>query len=205
MTARATEKPAARATRTKQEEENGVEVNGISRREFLFYIWGASMVMLMGAGAGTLIWYLLPRFRAGEFGGDFPLSGTALPIAGAPPQDNPQGRFWLSHTDEGQVMALYKVCTHLGCLFKWVPTNNRFECPCHGSKFMANGLYIEGPAPRGLDRFEVTVVLNNGTELVSDANGIVDLADPAQVSEFIVHTGQKISGPPAGVEEYTSA
>lgn len=205
MTARATEEASARATRAIQQEEDSSPVSGINRREFLYYIWGASMVMLLGGGAGTLIWYLLPRFREGEFGGDFPMAGSALPVQAAPPQDNPQGRFWLTHTDEGQVMALYKVCTHLGCLFKWVGTNNRFECPCHGSKFQANGLYIEGPAPRGLDRFEVTVVLNDGTELLSDENGIVELADPAQVSEFIVHTGRKVTGPPADVDDYPSA
>jgi cytochrome b6-f complex iron-sulfur subunit len=196
MTTTAQEKPAARA-RAPQADDSQVEVSGVSRREFLYYIWGASMVMLLGAGSGALVWYLLPRFRAGEFGGDFVLSSAQLPQEGTAPQDNPQGRFWLSNTDTG-VLALYKVCTHLGCLFKWVGTNDRFECPCHGSKFHANGLYIEGPAPRSLDRFEVTVVLNNGTELTGDENGIVELEDPSQVREFIVHTGQRIQGPPAG-------
>lgn len=197
MTTQSAEQPAARAARAKPDDDQPVDVSGINRREFLYYIWGASMVMLMGGTGGMLLWYMLPRFRAGEFGGDFFVSGSALPPEGSPPQDNPQGRFWLSHTETG-VAAIYKVCTHLGCLFKWVGTNSRFECPCHGSKFQANGLYIEGPAPRSLDRFEVTVVLNDGTEVVSDENGVVHLEDPSRVSEFIVHTGRRVNGLPVG-------
>lgn len=196
MTTHATEKPVARA-RAKEAEPQSVEASGINRREFLFYIWGASMVMLMGAGGGALLWYMLPRFRAGEFGGDFFMPASIIPPQGSAPQDNPQGRFWLTNTEVG-FMALYKVCTHLGCLFKWVGTNNRFECPCHGSKFQANGLYIEGPAPRSLDRFEVTLVLEDGSEVQSDENGIVQLPDLGRVREFIVHTGSRIQGPPAG-------
>ena len=49
------------------------------------------------------------------------------------------------------------VCTHLGCLYKWEPSNSRFECPCHGSKFSREGHYIEGPAPRSLDQFVIKV------------------------------------------------
>lgn len=154
------------------------------------------MVMLLGAGSGALLWYMLPRFRAGEFGGDFFVPPGQLPPMGAEPADNPQGRFWFSNSEEG-VVALYKVCTHLGCLFKWVGTNSRFECPCHGSKFQANGLYIEGPAPRSLDRFEMTAVLNDGSAIDSDEHGVVQLDDPSQVKEFIVHTGKRIQGPAA--------
>ena len=156
------------------------------------------MVMVLGAGTGSILWYMLPRFRAGEFGGDFFVPAAQTPPLDSAPADNPQGRFWFSNTDSG-VAALYKVCTHLGCLFKWVTTNNRFECPCHGSKFQANGLYIEGPAPRSLDRFELTARLNNGSEVVSDEFGLVHLDDLSQVTEFVVHTGKKIKGPGHGV------
>ncbi len=202
MTTESVEKPAARTARAqKAKAEEAVDSSGISRREFLYYIWGASMIMLMGGFAGALLWYLLPRFRAGEFGGDFYVPGAQLPPLGSAPQDNPQGRFWLTHTEIG-IAALYKVCTHLGCLFKWVETNDRFECPCHGSKFEAGGLYIEGPAPRSLDRFEITVIMQDGSQAESDANGLVKLDNPAQVQEFIVHTGRRVQGLPAG-QKYT--
>ncbi len=45
--------------------------SGITRREFLYYIWGASIALLTVQGAGLLIWSLIPRFREGEFGGRF--------------------------------------------------------------------------------------------------------------------------------------
>jgi cytochrome b6-f complex iron-sulfur subunit len=67
------------------------------------------------------------------------------------------------------------VCTHLGCLYKWEPANFRFECPCHGSKFSHDGFYIEGPAPRSLDYFEVR-----------QENG-----------QIIVDTGKRITGDPS--------
>jgi cytochrome b6-f complex iron-sulfur subunit len=169
-----------------------VPVKGVNRREFLFYIWGASMALLTAQFGGVIIWFALPRFRAGEFGGVFPLSPGDLPQVGAPPVSNPAGKFWLSNTDEG-VLALSMVCTHLGCLFKWVPANDRFECPCHGSKFTATGEYIEGPAPRGLDKFEVTVVTGAGS-VAAEAAGEPVPTDGA--TRIDVNTGKKIKGNP---------
>ena len=196
-TAPPAKQPVVCTARAQKLTQNAVEVSGISRREFLYYIWGASMVMMMGGATAALIWSMLPRFRAGEFGGDFFVSASELPEKDSGPEDNPQGRFWFSNTDDG-IAALYKVCTHLGCLFKWVDTNHRFECPCHGSKFQLNGIYIEGPAPRSLDRFEITAVLNDGTQVDGDENGLLHLEDPEQVQEYIIHTGLKIKGPTAG-------
>src|SRR5260221_7969861 len=133
---------------------------GVSRREFLFYIWGASMALLLAESAGVIVWFALPKFHAGEFGGLFSFDPANLPAKGAVPMPYSAGKFWLSHTNDG-LLALSMVCTHLGCLFKWADANNRFECPCHGSKFYANGLKIPGnpavvgPALRNLDRVEM--------------------------------------------------
>ena len=55
------------------------------------------------------------------------------------------------------VAAIYKVCTHLGCIYKWNDASNRFECPCHGSKYRLDGRRIQSPAPVDLDRFEMTI------------------------------------------------
>ncbi|WGV25641.1 cytochrome b6-f complex iron-sulfur subunit [Halotia branconii] len=38
-------------------------------------------------------------------------------------------------------------CTHLGCTFPWNPNDNQFQCPCHGSRYDADGRVIRGPAP----------------------------------------------------------
>jgi cytochrome b6-f complex iron-sulfur subunit len=120
-----------------------VEVALPSRREFLYYIWGASIAMVIGEIVGASLWFVFPRFAAGEFGGSFSVDPTELPESGGAPIAKPEGRFWLSRPImDGQdtFVALYAVCTHLGCLPKWVDVNDRFECPCHGSKYQRSGL-----------------------------------------------------------------
>jgi cytochrome b6-f complex iron-sulfur subunit len=105
--------------------------------------------------------------------------------------NNPAGKFWLSNSEQG-IVALYKVCTHLGCLYAWVEVNGRFECPCHGSKFELDGQFIEGPAPRSLDRFAMTIRLNSGGELVINEAGDPLQVDASQVSEVVIDTGERI-------------
>ena len=134
---------------------SSVEMN---RREFLTYAWGGALALLgLQAGVGTFL-FMYPRFKAGEFGGKFFLGPeAALPDPTAPPLPDTTGKFWLVNTEDAGPKALYMVCTHLGCLYKWEASNGRFECPCHGSKFTREGNYIEGPAPRSLDHFDITI------------------------------------------------
>jgi cytochrome b6-f complex iron-sulfur subunit len=60
-------------------------------------------------------------------------------------------------TAEG-VMSLYQRCVHLGCRVPFCNSSKWFECPCHGSKYNNAGEYKLGPAPRGLDRFQMSIV-----------------------------------------------
>lgn len=55
------------------------------------------------------------------------------------------------------VMPLYQRCVHLGCRVPFCKQSQWFECPCHGSKYNLAGEYELGPAPRGLDRFPVSI------------------------------------------------
>ena len=173
-----------------------VQVSVPSRREFLYYIWGASMVMLLGEVTAGLIWFAFPRFKEGEFGGIFKFDAEALPKVGEPPDTIASGRFHLVNVPDEGALALYVVCTHLGCIPKWVPTNNRFECPCHGSKYRMDGHYIEGPAPRSLDRFVLTIEYNDGTTAQTDAAGDPIALDPDKsIVGLIVDTGKRIMRP----------
>jgi len=168
-----------------------VQVAAPNRREFLYYIWGASMALLLGEATATIIWFSLPRFKEGTFGGVFSFAADRVPSVGSGPLNVPEGRFWVSNSDKGLVI-LYAVCTHLGCLPKWVDVNFRFECPCHGSKFQIDGTYIEGPAPRSLDRFKTTLTFTDGSTVVQNASGDpIDLAG-REIASVAIDTGTRL-------------
>lgn len=63
---------------------------------------------------------------------------------------------WMIRTAEG-IYALSTICTHLGCTPNWLGTENKFKCPCHGSGFYKNGINFEGPAPRPLERYRISL------------------------------------------------
>jgi cytochrome b6-f complex iron-sulfur subunit len=192
---------------------------GINRREFLYYIWGASLALFTAELTGLIIWFAIPRFREGEFGGNFVVSIDALPGINEPPAANAEGRFWLVNLDTGQpnnlmypapdeieagtvikgVAAVYKVCTHLGCIYAWNDATTRFECPCHGSKYRLDGRRVESPAPRTLDRFELSALDASGAVLATaelDADDFyAPLVLPENTASLQVNTGQKKNGP----------
>jgi len=189
----------------------------MTRREFLYYVWGASMALFMAEFGGAILWFALPRFRAGEFGGKFTLPVSEIPAVDAEPKDFPAGRFWLINlgpqraADSRQpadypvkegVAAVYKVCVHLGCLYKWVTVNDWFECPCHGSKYLASGARTDGPATRNLDVFIMRALDANGNELAktkagdptSDPEAGAPFALPEGTAFIEIDTGKRIQG-----------
>ena len=193
----------------------------MTRREFLYYIWAASMALFLAETGGAILWFAVPRFKAGEFGGVFDLDIAAVPPVDSGPVAFDSGRFWLVNngpkeldhqytyngdklkTDYPQqpgVKALYKVCVHLGCLYKWVPTNDRFECPCHGSKYLPTGIRVDGPARRNLDVFVIQAVDASGkvldetkAEVGSLQGGAVNITGAAKL---LINTGKRIVGAP---------
>ncbi len=63
---------------------------------------------------------------------------------------------WMIKTAEG-IYALSTTCTHLGCTPNWLSGENKFKCPCHGSGFYKTGINFEGPAPRPLERYRISM------------------------------------------------
>ena len=43
-------------------------------------------------------------------------------------------------------------CPHMGCALKWNPQEHSWDCPCHGSRFEANGKLIDNPATGNLKK-----------------------------------------------------
>ena len=72
------------------------------------------------------------------------------------------------------LMALWQRCVHLGCRVPSCESSQGFECPCHGSKYNRHGEYEDGPAPRNLDRFAVSV--DKAGQLVIDTGTVVQTA-----------------------------
>ena len=160
------------------------ETYGQTRRQFLNRgIVGFFVVGLSGFGAAVIA-FLWPTLSAG-FGAKI-TAGTVADVqkqlATKQPFYNPQGRFYINPypTDPGTIgrakkvysdaivsgmqagyVALYQKCVHLGCRVPWCQTSQWFECPCHGSKYSRVGEKKGGPAPRGLDRFALSVSAGN--------------------------------------------
>ncbi len=167
----------------------------LSRREFLNYAWLASLGILALESGVVLYKFALPRLGPGEFGGPVDIGPSeALPGPGADPEPFSKAKFWWVVTDEG-ALALYKVCTHLGCLFDWKPVQGKFICPCHGSQFERDGTFVEGPAPRSLDRLVIRALDSSGNEIARTSGD----GDPLRIpigSQLIVETGERIFGAP---------
>ncbi len=83
--------------------------------------------------------------------------------------------------------AISAACTHLGCTVKMVKLNQpkkvtvagreideqvEFHCPCHGSKYYGDGTNYAGPAPRGLDYFNLEVSPDDGQLIVDMATKV---------------------------------
>lgn len=125
---------------------------GTSRRDFFGRIGiAACAAAVAGSGVVTLD-YLRPRvlfepptrFRA----------GTPLDYPEGVVRFNKQQRAYVIGASGG-VYALSAVCTHLGCITRFLSDEKCIACPCHGSRFDLEGNVIHGPAPRPLQWLEV--------------------------------------------------
>lgn len=175
----------------------------ITRRELLNYAWLASIGLFTAETVGLSLWFAFPNFLQGQFGGQFPIGGASsvLPEVNAGPKPYTDGKFWLVNVDDeapnGEprqgVLALFKVCTHLGCLYQWIEVTVRFECPCHGSKFALTGDYLVGPARRSLDRFVIQAYRADGSLRAETT----PLGEPLLIEaddQLVIDTGQRILG-----------
>ena len=52
----------------------------------------------------------------------------------------------LYRDQDGKLTKLSAVCPHLGCLVTFNSVEQSWDCPCHGSRFKADGTVVNGPA-----------------------------------------------------------
>lgn len=144
----------------------------MARRDFLNTTWKVLGVALIVEAGWTSYDILNPRSAVG-FGGvvdagpvdDYLTEGTVKYFL--------DGRFYVTQF-QGGLRALYQKCPHLGCKVGDCTTagaSSGFRCPCHGSMYNVIGEYLDGPAPRGMDRFPISI--ENGRVMV-DTSSIVE-------------------------------
>lgn len=56
-----------------------------------------------------------------------------------------------SRDEKGKLTAVSAVCTHMGCIVHWNRPEHTWDCPCHGSRFQADGKVMAGPAESPLE------------------------------------------------------
>ncbi|MCP3857040.1 MAG: Rieske 2Fe-2S domain-containing protein [Actinomycetia bacterium] len=177
------------------------ETLGVNRRQFL----NRSIVVSFGLGLSSFgaacIAMLWPK-AGGGFGSAINVGQVGAIKDTIQANDGffyvPEGRMWIVEFPDTAVdaaedayseaeiegmreglLAIYQKCPHLGCRVPSCLTSQWFECPCHGSQFNRVGEKRGGPAPRGMDRFAMSV---------NDRG------------EFVVDTGTIIPGPPIGTD-----
>jgi cytochrome b6-f complex iron-sulfur subunit len=182
---------------------------GVTRRQFLNRGILVAMLGALGTFGASLLAFLWPS-SSGGFGGTISagkladinsyISTNAQPfyvpeartyIQPYPKADLPAAKkiyddFIYAGMEQG-IVALYQKCVHLGCRVPWCQSAQWFECPCHGSKYNRVGEKRDGPAPRGLDRFQVLVSGGN----VTVNTGLLSVGPPIGTNT----TGQVAEGP----------
>ncbi len=138
----------------------------MDRRSFIKWsVVGWSAFVAVVAGYGSMVArYLFPNvlfepvqtFRAGV-PEDYEI--------GVSEQFKEKYGVWIVRDSE-KIFALSTVCTHLGCTPNYLPVDQKFKCPCHGSGFYTTGINFEGPAPRPLERFKI--YLSDQGEIIVD-------------------------------------
>jgi cytochrome b6-f complex iron-sulfur subunit len=185
------------------------ETLGITRRQF----FNRSIVAVFGFGLSSfgaaLLAFLWPS-NSGGFGAEITV-GSIDDILADIEEGNgfayyPEARLWVTRYPEAAlgkaqsvyspeelsgmeagVVALYQKCPHLGCRVPQCETSQWFECPCHGSQYNQVGEKKGGPAPRGMDRFPMTI---DGGNLTVDTGA--PILGPAIGTNT---TGQEAEGP----------
>ena len=128
----------------------------VSRRLVLRWLGWAGIWTFLGASVVSIIRFFFPRllfepptkFKIG--------SPNDYPVGSISERYKEKYRLWIVRESK-KLFVIEAKCTHLGCTPNWMESENKFKCPCHGSGFNRDGVKVEGPAPRPLQRFKVTM------------------------------------------------
>lgn len=163
---------------------HGTDDPSKSRREFLHQLGLGSLVLGAGAVGFQTIRSLVPNVLY-ESEQKFKIGLPSQLSEGVTFIEDKQ----LYIFKEGK--SFYSIsasCTHLGCTVKHTKLNqpkeveiggetktitSEFHCPCHGSKYYADGTNYSGPAPRPLKWFKLELSPDDG-QLIADMGNEVE-------------------------------
>lgn len=123
------------------------------RRDFLGLAaaWSAVLtvgVAVLGALRLPVPWAFPESSRRVKLGPASSYQGIAVTLL-------PDELMWVFSDDKG-LYAISAICTHLGCVVAR-QEGGGFFCPCHGSRFDAQGKVVKGPAPTALAHLALSV------------------------------------------------
>lgn len=151
--------------------------DSMTRRSMLSRLGAAAAVAGIGAQAGIALRSFVPNVSYD------PPSKTKIGL----PESFADGLTFVADKrvfiarDGKAFRAVSAVCTHLGCTVRAEafeqsdPTDpdarrlvqvHRFACPCHGSRYSADGSNLSGPAPRALPAYRLMLAPDDGQLIV---------------------------------------
>jgi cytochrome b6-f complex iron-sulfur subunit len=140
-----------------------------SRRRFLNYLLGTSLVATLGAIFYPIFKFMSPpqvieaaqnsvvAAKVNELAAN---AGKIFKFGSKPGL--------LVRTPTGDLKAFSAVCTHLDCIVQYRSDTKQIWCACHNGQYNLNGQNVGGPPPRPLDEYAVNV---RGDDVVVTKNG----------------------------------
>ncbi|MDB5033517.1 MAG: plastoquinol--plastocyanin reductase [Chlorobi bacterium] len=156
----------------------------LPRREFLEKIFTASIIAV--AAPMALLGKSVPVLsgKQGMLSGLYTLTLDQYPvlknIGGSVKLVVAGKEIRVTRASNTKITALSPICTHQGCTINdFNASLMRFECPCHGSRYDAEGKVLRGPAPLPLKSYTLTFDGTNviQVEVPELQSGVDDVAD----------------------------
>lgn len=130
-----------------------------SRRAFVKGITLATTAAGLGCGGSSLTGPLSPPTGAPRT-----LTTALMPVGQTVALFDGDLLFAVTRLTETSVVAVSRVCTHMGCTVLLPEAAGRtLDCPCHGSRFTTSGEVVNGPAVLPLPSFPARI---EGAEVV---------------------------------------
>jgi len=132
---------------------------GISRKKFIDYVLGGSLIGWLGSAFYPILAYLKPP-KVPEAKVNSVTAGIAMDFSTNSSSIVKFGRkpVILIRKDDGEFRAFEATCTHLDCIVQYKKDSKQIVCACHNGIYDMNGLNVSGPPPHPLKEFDVKII-----------------------------------------------